>query len=275
MKFFNNNIAIIGAGNLGKSIAQGFVNSNAVKGNQLIVTRRKLNLLEELSSFNINITNDNKQAVKFADIIIISVQPKQLRGVLSEIKEVLTDYKIIISTVTGVSIENIQSVIGNSKKVFRAMPNTAISIMQSMTCVCTNVKNEIDTQKVLDLFGVLGRSLLIEEQRMASATVLAASGIAFSLRYIRAVTQAGIEVGFDARDAQLIASQTVLGSAMLLLESGEHPEKEIDKVTTPLGCTIAGLNEMEHMGFSSSLIKGITTSYKKIASISKDFSDKE
>ena len=106
---------------------------------------------------------------------------------------------------------------------------------------------------------------MIDEKLMEAATVLGACGTAYAMRYIRANIQGGIEIGFDAATASLIAAQTVKGAAELLLQKGTHPEQEIDKVTTPKGCTIAGLNEMEHQGFSSSLIKGIAVSYNKIA----------
>ena len=112
--------------------------------------------------------------------------------------------------------------------------------------------------------GQLGVAVPIDEKLMDAATVLGACGIAYALRYIRANIQGGIEIGFDVRTANLIAAQTVKGAAELLIRSSRHPEEEIDKVTTPKGCTIAGLNEMEHQGFSSSLIKGITVSYQKI-----------
>src|SRR5690606_15534864 len=109
---------------------------------------------------------------------------------------------------------------------------------------------------VTELFNQLGITISIDEKLMDAATVLGACGIAYALRFIRAATQGGIEIGFDARTANLISAQTVKGAAELLLRLNHHPEEEIDKVTTPKGCTIVGLNEMEHQGFSSSLIKG-------------------
>ncbi len=124
--------------------------------------------------------------------------------------------------------------------------------------------------EVKEIFDVMGRTLVIEEELMAAATVLGASGIAFCLRYIRAAAQGGIQMGFHAEEAQAIAVQTCRGAASLILEAGKHPEREIDKVTTPRGCTIAGLNEMEHHGMSSSVIRGIMASYDKIASIQED-----
>jgi pyrroline-5-carboxylate reductase len=146
------------------------------------------------------------------------------------------------------------------------MPNTAIAIQESMTCICSANANEQQIAFVSAAFNQLGKSVFIEEKLMDAATVLGACGTAFAMRYIRANIQGGIEIGFSATIASLIAAQTVKGAAELLLQKHTHPEQEIDKVTTPKGCTIAGLNEMEHQGFSSSLIKGVVTSYKKILS---------
>jgi pyrroline-5-carboxylate reductase len=133
-----------------------------------------------------------------------------------------------------------------------------------MTCIASANASAEQNQFVSDLFNQLGKSVIIEEKLMDAATVLGACGTAYAMRYIRANIQGGIEIGFSATVASLIAAQTVKGAAELLLQRNTHPEQEIDKVTTPKGCTIAGLNEMEHQGFSSSLIKGVVTSYKKI-----------
>jgi pyrroline-5-carboxylate reductase len=144
------------------------------------------------------------------------------------------------------------------------MPNTAIAIQESMTCLSAGVIDIRYQQMVSHLFGGLGKTVWIDEHLMDAATVLGACGTAFALRYIRANIQGGIEIGFDAQTASLIAAQTIKGAAELLLVFGSHPEQEIDKVTTPKGCTIAGLNEMEHQGFSSSLIRGLVASFRKI-----------
>jgi pyrroline-5-carboxylate reductase len=144
------------------------------------------------------------------------------------------------------------------------MPNTAIAIQESMTCICSRHAGADDINYVNELFAKLGKVVTIDEKLMEAATILGACGTAYAMRYIRANIQGGIEIGFDAATASLIAAQTVKGAAELLLQKGAHPEQEIDKVTTPKGCTIAGLNEMEHRGFSSSLIRGIVASYKKI-----------
>ncbi|HAW79429.1 MAG TPA: pyrroline-5-carboxylate reductase, partial [Balneola sp.] len=177
--------------------------------------------------------------------------------------------QVLVSVITGVDLQTISSQLPKGIPVIRSMPNTAIAIGESMTCLCTNNASSDQLNEVEAIYKTLGSTLIIEERLMKAATVLGASGIAFFLRYIRAATQGGIELGFDADEAQKIAMQTARGAASLLIKDGVHPEKEIDKVTTPQGCTIAGLNEMEHQGLSSALIKGIKTSYERINSITK------
>lgn len=258
-------IAIIGGGNLGTAIAEGLIASKFVQPSAILVTKRHTATLQKLVDKGISVSSDNKDAVAFADYIFLTVKPFQLNEVLINIKAELLEKKpVLISVATGVWLKDIQEVLGDSLSVFRAMPNTAIAIQESMTCVCSVNATDEQTNFVRELFNQLGKTIFIEEKLMDAATVLAASGTAFALRFIRADIQAGIEIGFNAATATLIAAQTAKGAADLVLLRNTHPEQEIDKVTTPKGCTIAGLNEMEHQGFSSSLIKGITVSYKKI-----------
>jgi pyrroline-5-carboxylate reductase len=202
--------------------------------------------------------------VQSSEIIILAIKPFQVEDVLGSIAADLHSKHILISVLTGVFIKDMQDIVKNKIPMFRAMPNTAIAIQESMTCLsCTNA-TEVQVKLVEELFATVGKVAVIEEKLMDAATVLGACGTAYAMRYVRANIQGGIEIGFDAKTASLIAAQTVKGAAELLLQKGSHPEQEIDKVTTPKGCTIAGLNEMEHQGFSSSLIKGIATSYEKI-----------
>lgn len=258
-------ISIIGGGNLGTAIAEGLLKSKFSKASEIIVTKRNLATLKSLKEKGIAITDNNAAAVKISDVIILAVKPFQVNDVLNIIKKELTSGKLLISVVTGVTIQEMDSIIKKKLPVFRAMPNTAIAIQESMTCVCSQQASAVDSKYVYELFSTLGKVVTIEEKLMEAATILGACGTAYAMRYIRANIQGGIEIGFDAATASLIAAQTVKGAAELLLQKGTHPEQEIDKVTTPKGCTIAGLNEMEHQGFSSSLIRGIVTSYKKIA----------
>ncbi len=258
-------IAIIGGGNLGAAMAEGLVNSGFVTAGHLIVTRRNVAALKSLEERGVMVSNDNVEAVKYADWIVLAVKPFQVKEVLAQIQPHLDEKRhALISVVTGIWIKDLEEIVGPGIALFRAMPNTAIAIQESMTCICSQSANKDQLSFVADFFEQLGKSVFIEEKLMDAATVLGACGTAYAMRYIRANIQGGIEIGFSAATASLIAAQTVKGAAELLLQRNTHPEQEIDKVTTPKGCTIAGLNEMEHQGFSSSLIKGVVTSYKKI-----------
>ncbi len=258
-------IAIIGGGNLGTAIAEGLLKSKFSKPSEIIITKRNISTLTSLAEKKVTVTDDNIAAAKKSEIIILAVKPFQISEVLNNIKNELGSNKILVSVVTGVTMSDIRSIVGDKISIFRAMPNTAIAIQQSMTCVCSDKVNSTEIKYVHDLFKNLGLVVTIDEKLMEAATILGACGTAYAMRYIRANIQGGIEIGFDAATASIIAAQTVKGAAELLLQNGSHPEQEIDKVTTPKGCTIAGLNEMEHQGFSSSLIRGIMTSYRKIA----------
>ncbi len=262
-------IAIIGAGNLGKSIAKGLIATKAVSS--LYLSKRNIELLKEFEDLKgVSLTSDNALAIKNSDIIIFAVQPSQLENILKKVIPFIHEKHVIISTITGYSISNIEAVIGSDKYIIRAMPNTAISVGQSMTCIAANEKGKEKVKLALDIFNRLGHSLEIPEEKIQAATVICASGIAFWMRLIRATTQGAIQLGFEAHEAQELAMQTCFGAASLLIQSGNHPEQEIDRVTTPMGCTIEGLNEMEHQGLSSSLIKGIVASFEKINQIKKN-----
>ncbi|WP_297763633.1 pyrroline-5-carboxylate reductase [uncultured Muriicola sp.] len=261
-------IAIIGAGNLGISIAKGILHSNGAT--TMYLTKRHPGNIKEFEKYgNVTVSSDNSLAVKQSDILIFSVQPGHFEAILNEVKEHLTEKHVIISTITGFSIDKIESIIGENTFIIRSMPNTAISVGKSMTCICSNKMGtkRIDLAKAI--FNRMGHSMEIPESQMQAATVICASGIAFWMRLIRATTQGAIQLGFDAKEAQELAMHTCNGAAALLIESGNHPEEEIDRVTTPMGCTIEGLNEMEHQGLSSSLIRGIVTSFEKITQIRK------
>lgn len=260
----NKKIAIIGGGNLGQSIAAGLL-SQGFNPSNLTITRHKVELLQSFKDQNVHVISNNVEAVKTAEIVIIAVKPYQIAQVLKEISSEFSKDKILISAVSDFSIDAILNELDEKPTVFRVMPNTAAAVNESMTCIATNDASESDTEVVKTIFNALGSTIVINEQLMAAATVLGACGIAYVLRFIRGMIQGGIEIGFDAKTATQIATQTVKGASELLLQKGNHPEAEIDKVTTPKGCTIAGLNEMEHQGFSSALIKGIKTSYGNIS----------
>ncbi|WP_162054866.1 pyrroline-5-carboxylate reductase [Pontibacter pamirensis] len=270
----NSNVAILGAGNLGVAIAEGLVSNGQFKPENVFVTRRNTKSIQFLKDKGLQVTNSNSEAVKQCRWIMLCVQPAQLENVLNDIKPHLNlEQHVLLSVITGVTIDKIVLSVGDFP-IVRSMPNTAIAVQQSMTCLAFNERASQVEQEVVDIFNCLGETLIIEEELMAGATALCSSGIAFNMRFIRAATQGGIQLGLDAEDAQKIAVQVSKGASTLLAVNESHPEQEIDKVTTPEGCTIAGLNEMEHQGLSSAVIKGLVTSFERIQ-ILKEQREKE
>lgn len=265
---WNKKIAILGAGNIGTSIAKGIVLSGEYKPAQITLNRRKIEFLKPFEKEGFIIESDNRISAKSSEIIILSVEPSQIDLLLEEISsEIIPDTHICISVVSGITIEQIKGKLGKSIQVVRAMPNTALAINESMTCLTCQEKDHGALEVAFSIFNKLGETILINEKLMSAATALGACGVAFFLRAIRAASQGGIEIGFGSNEAIKIAAQAAKGASSLLLLEKNHPEFEIDKVTTPRGCTIAGLNKMEHEGFSAAMIDGITTSAEKATAL--------
>ncbi|MEX1011749.1 MAG: pyrroline-5-carboxylate reductase [Balneolaceae bacterium] len=261
-------IAILGAGNIGTSIANGLVQSGKYTPGRITLTRRRLSLLEDFTRLKYKTTTDNLEAIESADTVILSVEPGQLNDLLDQIEPGLDpDRHTLISVVVGPTIRQIRKKTGDKITVVRAMPNTAIAIGESMTCICSDEKNGDAVKLAKSIFETVGETLVILEEQMTAATALCACGLAFFLRSIRAASQGGIEIGFNSRESLFMAAQTAKGAASLLARQKNHPEFEIDRVTTPRGCTISGLNQMEHNGFSSAMIKGILHAAEKAAKL--------
>jgi pyrroline-5-carboxylate reductase len=258
-------IAIIGCGNLGLSIVNGLLSLENFDGKNLTVTKRHPDSLFHLRPLGVTVTSDNLQAAQDADLLVLGVKPFNVAAILKELKPVLNPKKqVVISLATGVTLDEMMVYLDPKTALFRAMPNIAADIKESVTCICgKNASVEVEGH-VKTLFNSVGITLSLDEHLMEGATVLGACGIAYVLRFMRAMTQGGIQIGFDAQTANTIVNQTVKGAAELLIQNGLHPEAAIDKVTTPKGCTIVGLNEMEHHGFSAAMVRGVLASYEKI-----------
>jgi pyrroline-5-carboxylate reductase len=257
-------LAIIGGGNLGGALARGWVQSGRWKAEEIHVTRRAFERLASLGGMGFRVGADNRKAVDACDIVVLAVQPQQIEALASEIAPILDATRPkIISVVSGVTFAQLDELFGPGLPMVRAMPNTAVEIGESMTCLSAGEHGEDALATATELFDLVGSTLVVAERMMIPATALCACGVAFFLRSVRAASQGGIEIGFHPEEALLLAAQTAKGAAALLLEEGTHPEAEIDRVTTPRGCTIAGLNEMEHQGFSSAMIKGILLSARQ------------
>jgi pyrroline-5-carboxylate reductase len=238
-------IAILGGGNIGLAIMNGLTESKIYSPQNISITRKNIESLLYLKRQRINVTSDNIYSVKKSSIILIAVQPQQINGILDDIKGYIKpEVHTVISVVSGATISAIKKRLPEGTAVVRAMPNTAIALKESMTCLSSEAGNDKALKHAVEIFNAVGKTMIINEELMIPATALCACGIAFFLRAIRAASQGGIEIGFHSEEALLMASQTAKGAATLLLNMKSHPESEVDKVTTPRGCTISGLNQM-------------------------------
>lgn len=255
-------IGIIGCGNLGMSLLKGI--QDQMPHAEIWASKRNVTDLQ--NEARVFFTNDNQHVIEQADYLIIALKPYTILPFLKEYREsILENQNVVISVATGITIAEMQAILGESNPIYRAMPNTAASVHESITAIATHHVVQETSVHVNSIFKAIGEVIEIEESLMEAATIIGACGIAYVLRFMRAMIQGGVEVGFDSATATKIVSQTMKGAATLIIEHKNHPEQEIDRVTTPKGCTIVGLNEMEHSGFSSALIKGIVSSYHKIA----------
>jgi len=255
-------IGIVGCGNLGFSLLNGIRRNSTDQ--VLYASKRNVSDLQNTDP-NTHLTSSNAELIDKCDLLIVALKPYNVIPFLSQHKELIDPERhTIVSVATGITINEIADVLAPGTDIFRAMPNTASSVNESITAISIKQDHLGRKDQIDEIFRSVGETIFIDENLMESATILGACGIAYVLRFMRAMIQGGIEVGFDATTATKIVSQTVKGAAELIIQNGTHPEQEIDKVTTPKGCTIVGLNEMEHSGFSSALIKGIVTSYEKI-----------
>ena len=258
-------VAIIGCGNLGIAILEGLLDGGYTAPENITATRRNVDSLSTFSDRGVNVTSDNRKAIESASLVLVALKPHNILSILEEVRDAFDPKKhILVSLATGITIDQLGMATSRELSIFRGMPNTAAFVNESLTCICGNTSDEKINETVRQMFEGIGSIQFIEEELMEAATVLGACGVAYVLRFMRAMVQGGIQIGFSSKVASFIVNQTVNGASKLLIENDTHPEQEIDKVTTPKGCTIEGLNEMEHHGFSSALIKGIVTSYEKI-----------
>ena len=253
---------IIGVGAMGGALVEGMMKCPDTNPSDITVSDPCEAAINRFTNTGVNVTTDNAAAVKDADIVFVVVKPWLVEKVLGGIKENL-DLKeqVIVVVAAGVPSECIKLWLdkndGVTPRLLLAIPNTAIAVRESMTFLVPAGATDEDTRLMALLFGQLGQCIVTEERLLAAGTTLASCGIAYAMRYVRAAVEGGVEIGFKASDALSIVLQTVKGAVSLLQATGEHPEAAIDKVTTPGGVTIKGLNEMEHAGFTSAVVKGI------------------
>nr|WP_262896744.1 pyrroline-5-carboxylate reductase [Bacteroides gallinaceum] len=253
-------VVIIGAGNMGGAIARGLAQGHYVRVQDITVTNPSMPKLEKLKAEfpAIQVSTDNHEAAD-ADVVIVAVKPWKVEEVLKPLR--LRQPQVLVSVAAGMTFEDLAHFVDPEMPMFRIIPNTAISLRASMTLIACRNASEQQTLTMLDLFNEMGLAMLIEEKQLAAATSLTSCGIAYVLKYVQAAMQAGVEAGIRPKDAMKMVAQTVEGAARLLLENEDtHPALEIEKVTTPGGITIKGVNSLEHDGFTSAVIKAIKAS---------------
>ena len=260
-------LSIIGAGNMGGAIARGLRNSNIIKSSDIFCADISIEVLNKIKAFNaeINITTDSVEAVKNADIIILAVKPWLIETVIDEIKEVVDcKRQIVISLAAGIDFFTLCRLLKNEDDdipaIFRVVPNTAIEVKESVNFVSPYNASDEQIEIIKKIFDELGLTFVVDEHLIGAGTSLSSCGIAFAFRYIRAAIEGAVEIGINAELAKKIELQTLKGAIALLETNNNHPEAEIDKVTTPGGITIKGLNAMEESGFTNAVIKGLKAS---------------
>ena len=257
-------IAMIGAGSMGGATVEGLIKGEYFKNEDITVADPSQQVVDKFARQGVSVTTDNQVAAQNADIVCVCVKPWLVESVLTGIKGVLNPQKqILIVIAAGVPSAKIKEWLPDCPPLFLCIPNIAIAQLASMTFLvpCVAVSQQ-QTELVKGIFDEMGQTIITDEQHLAAGTTLASCGIAYAMRYIRAASEGGVELGFKADDAKQIVMQTMKGAVELLQASGLHPEAAIDMVTTPGGVTIKGLNEMEHAGFTSSVIRGLKAGAK-------------
>jgi pyrroline-5-carboxylate reductase len=260
-----NVIAIIGGGNIGLAIAEGLLTTGIFSG-KIIITRKNSDFSEEEKN-KFECLKDNKKAVEKAGIVVIAVQPSQFNELALDIKDCIKKEQLIISVVTGLRIEDIATALSEAKAIARVMLNIAIKVGKSMTFVALNSEGKKNQKTIELIFSSVGKIIFAPESKFNAATVLSGSGIALAMKFLRAYMQAGIQNGFNEHDALRIAKEVMKGAITILDKNGNHPESEIDKVTSPGGCTIDALAELEHSGFTSALLKAVRNGTEKAGAL--------
>lgn len=246
---------------MGGAIARGLAKGSLVRVEDIRVSNPSPGKLEALKAEfpDMQVTADNGEAVAGADIVVLAVKPWMVGEVLHKLQ--LKETQMLISIAAGIKLGDLWQLLGQKgNPLFRVIPNTAISEMQSMTLVSCSQASQEQIQLVLDIFSEMGLAMLIPEEKMAAATAMTSCGIAYALKYIQAAMQAGIELGVRPKDGMRMVAQSLKGAAELILANDTHPSVEIDKVCTPGGLTIKGINQLEHDGFTSALINAIKIS---------------
>lgn len=263
------NLAVIGAGKMGALLISSLTQSGVILPENVVATaktRQRLTVIEK--NYGVRAVQDNREAVRGADVVLFGVKPQIAAEVLAELGEVMTSGQLLLSIVAGLSTAKIEEQLGGQIPVARAMPNTPSRIGCGMTAVCGGrwaEKHHVELAR--DVFGSVGRSLVLDEKHFDAVTALSASGAAFIYIIIEALAEGGVKVGLPRTVATELAAQTCMGAGQMVLETGDHPALLKDEVTTPAGCTIDGILKLEEGGLRVTLIKAIVEARRRAAEL--------
>jgi len=261
-------IALIGLGKLGETLVRAMLDARAVRHDDITATAKHKETLEAKRALGIRTTVNNRAAARRADIVILSVKPQAMPEVLAELRSTLTPRQLVISTAASVDSATIERRLGRPIPVVRTMPNTPCLVREGMTGIAAGKHARAEHLALTQaIFGLMGRTLVLDEKHMDAVTGLSASGPAFMYVVLEALAEGGLKVGLPRETATELIAQTMLGAAKLVLETGEHPAKLKDVVTTPAGCTIDGLLELEEGGLRVALIKAVVRATQRAAEL--------
>ncbi len=265
-------LAFIGAGNMAEALIRGLIGTGAARPDEISASDRRLDRLDELHKLHGIRTGDNMAVTKASDVVILSVKPQVMDKVLQEIAPAITRDKLVISIAAGVPIEAIERRLHPPARIIRTMPNTPALVGAGATALAAGEHaTEQDLQVAEKIFNSVGKSVVLDEVLLDAVTGLSGSGPAYVFLIIEALSDAGVKVGLSRYNAQALAAQTVLGSAKLLLETGEHPGMLKDRVTSPGGTAIAGLHTLEAGGLRTTLINAVEAATQRSKELGEEF----
>lgn len=253
------NLAVLGTGKLGSILLRAYLKQGLFSPKRVTATVRHEEKAAALAKeLGVSITTNNRAAVRDADVILLAVKPQVVGDVLKEIKPALGKDTVVISVAASVPTAYIEQRAGEKVPVIRAMPNTCSTVGCGMTGICRGSHASTEHLEIAKaMFGAVGRTVVVDEKNMDAVTGLSASGPAFAYIILESFAEAGVKVGLPRDIATLLAAQTMKGAASVVLETGDHPALLKDAVTTPAGCTIDGIMELEEGKLRVTLIKAV------------------
>ena len=258
-------IAFVGAGNMAEALIKGLISSGVVPPEHISACDRHADKLAKVAQKRkIHSSNANAVSVADADIVVLAVKPQVLAGVLDALREAMPPNALVLSVAAGISTASIESHLLPEARVVRSMPNTAAVVGRSATAICAGKNStDEDLEVARAVFEAVGRVVVVDEVHLDAVTGLSGSGPAYVFLIMEALSDAGVKVGLSRDVAQELAAQTLLGAAHMLLETGEHPGKLKDQVTSPGGTAIAGLHTLEEGGLRTTLINAVESATKR------------